>query len=327
MLISKEWLHFLREQFPEGSRIRLREMKDPYTPMKPGTMGTLDHIDDLGTFHTRWDNGRTLGLVLGEDSFSVLPPKLTTLKFYMPLTAQLYEQNEYGDIEEYGMELDGQTLLDYEDRITAALVRTKMPEETERGLMHWYHDQDAVEEKVRSAMFTVEPRGGRLWGIAECRVAGTLSPEELDTLKEYISGQASDGWGVSFEQRPIKLDGGELYVSFWNRKNWSIQTEQERFSPKLAEDLPELCFSTLPRTGELIYIKQGESGYYPSDWDTGDPAKNRELAVLNNEKLGVSRAQELAMKSGSMFGWDCPGADPTCYEEPEATTTDEIKLT
>ena len=84
--------------------------------------------------------------------------------------------------------------------------------------------------------------------------------------------------------------------------------------PKVAEGLPELCFSTLRTTGQLICIKRGESGYYPSDWDTGDKERNVELADELNENLGVTPAQRQAMEIGSMVGWDVPGADPGNYE-------------
>ena len=60
-------LEFLRRQFPRGSRIRLTEMVDEQWPVEPGSRGTLEYIDDVGTIHVRWDNGRGLGIVPGAD--------------------------------------------------------------------------------------------------------------------------------------------------------------------------------------------------------------------------------------------------------------------
>ena len=215
--MDRKMVNFIKEQYPPGTRIRLNSMEDPYAPVAPGTEGVVDFVDDIGTIHMKWDNGRSLGIVPGEDSFSVLPPKLTTFKLYMPLTAELYERSEYGDLELESTELDGSALRSYQDQIMAELVKNRMPEETERGLMHWYGIADSVNTKVHSAVFTVEERDRQLWGVAECRIAGELNAAEMDTLKEYIAGQASDGWGEHFEQREILVDGGsELYVHLWN---------------------------------------------------------------------------------------------------------------
>ena len=52
----------------------------------------------------------------------------------------------------------------------------------------------------------------------------------------------------------------------------------------------------------LICIKRGESGYYPSDWNTADKARNEDMADELNEKLGVTSAQRQAMEVGSMAG-------------------------
>ena len=62
----------MRKQYPTGTRIRLIEMKDPYAPVPPGTEGVVTEVDDIGTLHMQWDNGRILGVVPGEDSFTVI---------------------------------------------------------------------------------------------------------------------------------------------------------------------------------------------------------------------------------------------------------------
>ena len=211
--------------------------------------------------------------------------------------------------------LTGHDLTAYEDHIRSALVKYRMPEEAARGIMHWYDELDSLNDKVRSVTFDVERRDGKLWGIAECQISGELSAAELTTLKEYIEGQASDGWGEGFEQHEIAIGrGSELYVHLWQDEDWSIQTEQERFRAHF-DKLPEMCFTLLPGTGQLICIKRGESGYYPSDWSTGDAHENRRIADEQNRKRGVTPAQEEAMKIGSMCGWDVPGADPDNCED------------
>ena len=225
---NPNWLKFIRDQYSPGTRIRLIQMDDPYAPIPSGTEGTVDFVDDAGQIHMKWDNGRSLALIPGEDSFSKITPSFQMLKLYMPLTVTQYEQDEWGSWDEHPSELDEDTTLAYQDQILAAILKERMPEETERGLMKYYHENDSVNEKVQSLFFTVEQIGDRLMGVAECRVQGDLSNVEIAQLKEYVTGQASDGFGEGFEQRPIKVSDGEIYVSLWNSdKNWSIMTQEE----------------------------------------------------------------------------------------------------
>ena len=51
MFIDRDLVQRMKEQYPPGTRIEL---------------------DDMGTVHCDFDNGRRLGLVPGEDSFHVI---------------------------------------------------------------------------------------------------------------------------------------------------------------------------------------------------------------------------------------------------------------
>jgi hypothetical protein len=90
--------------------------------------------------------------------------------------------------------------------------------------------------------------------------------------------------------------------------------------PELAgkHDLPDICYSVEPSTGDLILLKAGERGYYRCEYSADDPKYNLAFAAERNTKLGVTRAQEEAMLAGSIFGFDVPAAKPWNYE-PDGT--------
>jgi len=200
-------------------------MNDDPRPLDPGTMGTLNFIDDVGTLHVSWDNGRTLGVTPGEDDFQVLPPEPATLRLYMPISADLYLRDECGDLKNVGT-MDGRDLTDFIESISIEMENNQSLELSD-GIMYWYPDQNSI-NKVRSVEFTVDLYDGWLWAVAECKVIGTLLPDELDALKKYVTLQAKDGWGVSFARRSIPaVDGGKIHIHLWNDDCWSIQTEQE----------------------------------------------------------------------------------------------------
>ena len=72
MFLDDEIVNDIKERYPEGTRIVLDYMGEDPHPIEPGTRGTVRHVDDIGTVHVDFDNGRRLGLVPGEDSFHKL---------------------------------------------------------------------------------------------------------------------------------------------------------------------------------------------------------------------------------------------------------------
>ena len=61
-----------RRSYPPGTRVRLAGMADEPCPVEPGTCGTVLAVDDAGQLLMQWDNGRSLSLLPGVDSFEVL---------------------------------------------------------------------------------------------------------------------------------------------------------------------------------------------------------------------------------------------------------------
>jgi len=69
-MVNKRIVQYVKSVYKKGDRVVCYDMTDPYVPIQYGTEGTVMFVDDIGTIHVLWDNGRTIGLVYGEDSFA-----------------------------------------------------------------------------------------------------------------------------------------------------------------------------------------------------------------------------------------------------------------
>ena len=72
MFIDRDFVKRMKEMYPAGTRIELDCMGDDPRPIEPGSKGTVRCVDDIGTVHCDFDNGRRMGLIPGEDSFHAI---------------------------------------------------------------------------------------------------------------------------------------------------------------------------------------------------------------------------------------------------------------
>lgn len=69
---NRKQVERIKERYPIGTRIELLSTMDDIQGVEKGIKGTVIGVDDIGTIHMKWDNGRGLGLIPGEDNFIVL---------------------------------------------------------------------------------------------------------------------------------------------------------------------------------------------------------------------------------------------------------------
>ena len=70
-VLSAAEIRQIKENYPPGTRIQLIQMEDQWA-VPSGTRGTVDLVDDVGSIHLKWDNGRSLAIVPQVDQFRKL---------------------------------------------------------------------------------------------------------------------------------------------------------------------------------------------------------------------------------------------------------------
>ena len=76
-LPNKEQVERVRKTYPQGARVELVSMSDPYATLRPGDLGTVNFVDDTGTVFVNWDCGSTLGVVYDVDQIRLVHDKVS----------------------------------------------------------------------------------------------------------------------------------------------------------------------------------------------------------------------------------------------------------
>ncbi|MBC3514744.1 DUF4314 domain-containing protein [Ruminococcus bicirculans (ex Wegman et al. 2014)] len=76
MVYNEKKVELLRQRYPEGTRICLDHMED-LCPVESGTCGWVQFVDDAGTLHCKFDNGRMLGVIPVVDKFHIIEQEQT----------------------------------------------------------------------------------------------------------------------------------------------------------------------------------------------------------------------------------------------------------
>lgn len=61
----------IKKEYTKGTEIELIYMSDSQA-VPSGTKGKVDFVDDAGTIFVDWENGSSLGLIVGEDQFKII---------------------------------------------------------------------------------------------------------------------------------------------------------------------------------------------------------------------------------------------------------------
>lgn len=138
----------------------------------------------------------------------------TIAKYYCPLVATLYNYDRYGNLEAYPDEYDGGYLAAHEEKIRALIQRYDAM--SKENLAEFFDGGNSAVAKLKEVHFGTQNVDGILYGCIRAELTEPFTEEEEAEFLDWLEGQCSDGYGEGLEQRPISIDDGDLYVSFWH---------------------------------------------------------------------------------------------------------------
>lgn len=123
-------------------------------------------------------------------------------KFIYPLFGHITD-----DWENETYDISSRQLIDYQE-----LLEEKMKEYqlcNGQGMEQFFDSNADVQSKLKSIVWNFEEFDGKLYGVTTAELSGEINAKGIADLKDWISGQNSDGLGEGFEQQDFDVDEGD----------------------------------------------------------------------------------------------------------------------
>ena len=183
------------------------------------------------------------------------------MKFYCPLEISRWDDDEYNEI-------SPNEASAYESEINYFISDFNLPEEKERGLMHWYDRGNSVDQKVFSAFMSVEENDEELVGVVTASVYGQLTKDELEDLLtryarvvlQFLHARifTDDGNGQPLDGFQLGLVGGTLGSFGRQRVVETGQVEVAERAESLGSAHHLLCAFALVCDGDSLIGREDE---------------------------------------------------------------------
>lgn len=145
---------------------------------------------------------------------------MNTLKFYFPLFGHMHDAWENCDYD-----ISSEQLTEHQELLENEMKEYQLC--NGQGMEQFFSANADVQSKLKSIVWNFEKFNGKLYGVTTVELTDEIEDKEIADLKDWISGQNSDGLGEGFEQQDFDVDEGKLSVSLWDYNGYFVYTEEE----------------------------------------------------------------------------------------------------
>lgn len=137
-----------------------------------------------------------------------------TVKYFCPLSATVYSRGRYGDWEDYLDVYDGIFLVSHEKKINDLIQR--YDDLSNENPARFFDGSSSVATKLQKVIFGIQNVDEILYGCIQVNLSEPFVETEEAEFLDWLEGQCAYGYGKGLEQCPIRMDEGDLHISFWN---------------------------------------------------------------------------------------------------------------